>query len=148
MKLQNNVDLEKNENNNNYINYTNLKTMSSINEILLNLIPSDLINEVLKFDAHYCCMKKIRERENVEYVFYKSPDTMYSIDNLKIKDRKMITSAGYKNEPIMRIISPYWNCCNHTLGSILCEIMRNENVTNGGMFLKKRKFTKFNPPLE
>ena len=60
------------ENNYNLYNYTNSmnnvhENMSAINEILLNLIPSDLINDVMSYDAHTCCMKEIRERERKEY---------------------------------------------------------------------------------
>ena len=58
------------ENNYNLYNYTNLKNMSAINEILLNLIPSDLINDVMSYDAHTCCMKEIRERERTIYKYY------------------------------------------------------------------------------
>ncbi len=43
--------------------------MSAINEILLNVIPSDLINEVLKYDAHTCCMKEIRERDRTDLIY-------------------------------------------------------------------------------
>ncbi len=39
------------ENNNNLYNYNNLQKMSTINEILLNLIPSDLIKNVLQYSA-------------------------------------------------------------------------------------------------
>ena len=37
------------ENNFNLYNYTNLQKMSTINEILLNVMPSELVNEVMKY---------------------------------------------------------------------------------------------------
>ncbi len=35
--------------------------------LLQNLLPSDLINEVLKYDAHTCCMKEIRKLQKPNY---------------------------------------------------------------------------------
>ena len=100
MKLQNNVDLEKNENNNNYINYTNLKNMSSFNEILLNYLPSDIINEIMKYDAHTCCMKKIREREKKEYsIEYENCFEIWRIQNDDILVSNYYRSVGLCESP-------------------------------------------------
>ncbi len=101
MKLQNNEDLENNQKYYNLYNYTNLKKMSSINEILLNLIPSDLINEVLKFDAHYCCMKEIRERERKEYRIVIDPYS--NCEMLVYKGLKMLRSQLKNNGKIFVI---------------------------------------------
>ena len=74
------------ENNYNLYNYTNLKNMSAINEILLNLIPSDLINDVMSYDAHTCCMKEIRERERKEYDYERFNENFATTGNYRIRD--------------------------------------------------------------
>ena len=75
------------KNNFNLYNYTESKNMSAINEILLNVIPSELVNEVMKYDAHTCCMKEIREREKKEYVLQKTPLLRFGCDNILVNGK-------------------------------------------------------------
>ncbi len=99
------------ENKNNSYIYTNPK-MSAINTthltVLLNVIPSDLINDVMSYDAHTCCMKEIKkgvQLSDVNLRIFKWNYYNYTVTTLQVLHRHIkshqrdyLTTLEFLNE--------------------------------------------------